>query len=63
MKTSLRAVVITTVAFLAHTFCKVFLVGVHAVYDFLLRFIVVKVASPAHSLGKRWLLFVLAIVV
>ena len=63
MRTSLGAIVITTVAFLAHTLCKVFLVGVCAIYDFLLSFIVVEVASPAHSFRKCGLLFVSAIMV
>ena len=59
-KTSLRAVVIATVAFLAHTFCKVLFIRVFTVYDFFLSFIIVEIASPTHALRKRWLLLMRA---
>lgn len=59
-KTSLRAVVIATVAFLAHTFCKVLFIRVFTVNDFFLSFIIFEIASPTHALRKRRLLFMRA---
>ncbi len=59
-KTFLRAVVIATVAFLAHTFCKVLFIRVFTVYDFFLSFIIVEIANPTHALRKRLLLFMRA---